>query len=69
MYQHCETLGIQYEIEEEDIALYKKEIKINKNQIDSVEKTFIYNWSTEPDEKIKDDIIREFIKIMWEKII
>lgn len=69
LYQHCETLSIQYEIEEEDIALYKKEIKINKNQIDSVEKTFIYNWSTEPDEKIKDDIIREFIKIMWETII
>ena len=69
LYQHCETLSIQYEIEEEDIALYKKEININKNQIDSVEKTFIYNWSTEPDEKIKDDIIREFIKIMWETII
>ena len=68
LYQHCEILGIQYEIEEEDIALFKKEIEINKNQIDSVEKTFIYVWSMQPDETMKDNIIRQFIKMMGDKM-
>lgn len=68
LYQHCETLGIQYVIEEEDIALFKKEIEINKNQIDSVEKTFIYVWSMQPDETMKDNIIRQFIKMMGDKM-
>ena len=68
LYQHCEILGIQYEIEEEDIALFKKEIEINKNQIDSVEKTFIYVWSMQPDETMKDNIIKQFIKMMGDKM-
>ena len=68
LYQHCEILGIQYEIEEEEIALFKKEIEINKNQIDSVEKTFIYVWSMQPDETMKDNIIKQFIKMMGDKM-
>ena len=68
LYQHCEMLGIKYKIEEEDIALFKKEIQINRNQIDSVEKTFIYVWSMQPDETMKDIIIRQFIKMMGDKM-
>lgn len=68
LYQHCEKLGIQYEIEDEDIELFKSEISINRTQIDALEKTFVYIWSIQSDEKMKDVIIRQFIRTMGDKM-
>lgn len=68
LYQYCEKLGISYEIEESDIILFRTEININRNQIDSVEKAFIYLWSMQPDEKMKDVIIRQFIRTVGDKM-
>ena len=68
LYEYCERLGIPYEIEDKDIEILKTEIEQNRVQITSFEKTFVYLWSIQTDEKMKNLLLRQFVKSIIDKM-
>jgi len=62
LYSICDQLHIEYEIDECEIDGLKTTIDSNKEMIKKIESSFIYLWSTNQNEKIKDVLINKFIR-------
>ena len=68
LYEYCEKLGIPYEIEDQDIEILKSEIEKNRSMITTFEKTFIYLWSIQSDDKMRNILLNQFVKLMSDKM-
>lgn len=62
MYKICDSLNINYEIEDFDEESIKSKISDYKKRISFLESTFTWTWFEEKDEKIKKEILFNFIK-------
>lgn len=67
LYSICDNLGIQYDVNEEDIEIISSKIKHMKDRISFIESTFTWMWFYSKDEKERDHIIFTYIKNRLQK--
>ncbi len=58
----CETLGIEYEIGEEEGELLRGQLESMKERIAFMEATFAWKWYHEEDESARNKMLLEYIK-------
>ena len=58
----CESLGIEYEIGEEEGSLLKGQLGSMKERISFMESTFAWKWHHEEDENTKKKMLLDYIK-------
>lgn len=58
----CESLGIEYEIGEEEGSLLKGQLGSMKERISFMESTFAWKWHHEEDEHTKKKMLLDYIK-------
>jgi hypothetical protein len=68
LYECCNDLNIPYEMEEIDIARVKEEIENAKDMIDKIENSFVYLWAIYDNEKTKDILVNQFIRLTRDKL-
>lgn len=61
LYLICNELGIEYDIDVDEIGLIDTNIKIFKSKIDLIESSFTYVWYNSNNETEKNNIIVSFI--------
>jgi hypothetical protein len=62
LYIYCDKLGITYEISNDEVIVMKDEIEKNKESLSKIETSFIYLWSIYDNEKMKEMIVRQFVR-------
>jgi len=62
LYEICEQISIQYEIDEEDLQFIESDISKKKESISQIENSYAYIWSTNDNEKARDLIVRQFVR-------
>jgi hypothetical protein len=68
LYEICDRLKISFEIKDEEMEIIKNEIEKNKEDSKLLESSFVYLWSIHHDDKMKDMLINQFIRINKGKI-
>ena len=63
LYKICNQLDIDYDIEYDDNVEIQKRIDDIKNRINFLESTFTYQWIIIEDEKQKNEMMFNFIKM------
>ena len=59
----CDNLNIDYEIDDDDSIVLKKEIDNIKNRIKFIESTNTWVWYYTEDDNVKNDIVLNYIKM------
>lgn len=62
LYSICEKLSIPYEIEDFEMISIKTQIEKNKELVQKIESSFIYLWTINENEKIREILINKFIR-------
>lgn len=69
MYEYCEMLGLNYEIDVEDMPLMNNRIAELNSEIKIIENSFIYLWNTyEGNKKMQDIVINQFIRTVGNRL-
>lgn len=61
MYGVCERLGIDYEVDEEELQSLKDQIEGTKERIAMLESTTTWVWNSSEDESFRNDIILRYV--------
>lgn len=62
IYKYCDTLNIDYDIDDEDDVLFEKKINHYREKVGWLESTFTYQWYYANDEKQKENVVLNYIK-------
>jgi hypothetical protein len=68
LYDYCEQLNIQYKMNDEETESIKKDIEKKREKVKTIENSFAYLWSIHESEKMKELIIKQFIKTVGDKL-
>lgn len=63
IYMICDELNIKYDIEESEVIIMDTKVKELKKEIDFIEGTYTWKWSTASSDDIRRQIILEFINM------
>lgn len=65
LYIICSELNILVDAEDEEIMVLKKLIEIKKEELAKIESSIIWKWIHTNDEKIKEDLVKQFIMLKF----
>jgi hypothetical protein len=68
LYEICEQLGIKYEVGSDEIKIMKETIEKTRANIKVIENSFAYMWSIYESEKMRDLILKQFVRVTKGKL-
>jgi hypothetical protein len=68
LYEYCDLLGVSYEMTDVEITAAKADIEEKREQAKVIESSFAYLWSIHENEKIREIIVKQFVKAVGGKL-
>jgi hypothetical protein len=68
LYILSDKLNLPYEVGQDEIVVMKQEIEKSKKNLEKIENSFIYLWSTYDNPRMKEVIVDRFVKMTKGKI-
>ena len=65
LYLICGELNILVDPDDQEIIVLKKLIEIKKEELKTIESSIIWKWIHSNDEKVKDELMKQFIKLRY----
>jgi len=68
LYEYCDLLNIEYLMDEVEVTAVKEEIAEKRQRAKVIESSFAYLWSIHESEKMREIIVKQFIKAVGGKL-
>ena len=68
LYDYCEQLNIHYDIDDSELSSINQDITEKRDKVKAIENSFAYLWSIHESDKMRDIILRQFVKAVDGKL-